>query len=64
MSEKKTLRQREHELLSLIVTHSGRDELERLASCYQASGGKARPAHKSLITYIIAHERSLGLIEG
>jgi hypothetical protein len=64
MSEKKTLQQREHELLSLIVTHAGRDELVALASLYEASGGKARPPHKSLVTYIIVHERSLGLIEG
>ena len=64
MSEKKTLRQREHELLSAIVTHRGRDELEALAARYEASGGKPRPRHRSLITYIVAHERSLGLIVG
>jgi hypothetical protein len=64
MPEKKTLQQREHELLSLIVTRAGREELEALARRYEASGGKARPAHKSLITYIIVHERALGLIEG
>jgi hypothetical protein len=64
MSEKKTLAEREHELLSLIVSPGGRAELEQLAAQYEASGGKARPHYKSLITYIIVHERSLGLVEG
>jgi hypothetical protein len=64
MAEKKTLAEREHELLSLIATRDGREELEALATRYEASGGRARPHHKSLITYIVVHERSLGLIEG
>jgi hypothetical protein len=63
MPEKKTLAEREHELLSQIVTRDGRDALEALARQYEASGGKVRPHYQSVITYIIAHERSLGLVE-
>ena len=64
MSPKKTRHQRETELQSLIATPQGRQELEALAARYQASGGKARPPYTSVITYIIVHERSRGLIDG
>jgi hypothetical protein len=64
MPQKKTRRQREAELQSLIVTPQGRQELEALAARYQAAGGKARPPYTSVVTYIIVHARSQGLIDG
>ena len=64
MLPKKTRLQREMELQSLIATPEGRVELEALAARYQASGGKVRPPCTSVITDIIVHERSQGLIDG
>jgi hypothetical protein len=62
MSEMKTLREREKELQSLLADPAGRKELEELQSRYQASGGRVRPAGRSVITYILVQEREWGLI--
>jgi hypothetical protein len=62
MTPMRTLPDREKELRSLLATPAGREELQNLASRYQAAGGKLRPAGTSAITYILVHERGLGLI--
>ena len=64
MIVKHTLQEREKELRSLIATPAGREELQELASRYQAASGKLRPAGTSVITYILVHEREQGLISG
>ena len=64
MPQTKTLQQREKELRSLLATPAGREELQELASRYQAASGKLRPAGTSVITYILVHERQQGLIRG
>jgi hypothetical protein len=64
VSPKKTLRQREQELQALLAAPGGREELQALASRYQAAGGKLRPARTSVVTYILVHERARGLIDG
>lgn len=64
MSPKKTLQEREKELQSLIATPAGREHLQELASRYNATSGKLRPTGTSAITYILVHERQLGLIGG
>jgi hypothetical protein len=62
MRTTKTLREREKELRALLATAEGRAELQALASRYQAQGGRARPQRTSVVTYILVHERGLGLI--
>jgi hypothetical protein len=62
MIEKKTLPDREKELQALIATPAGREELRELQSRYEAASGDLRPAHTSIITYILVHEREQGLI--
>jgi hypothetical protein len=64
MPQTKTREEREKELQALMTTPAGRAELERLASGYQAQGGRARPGRTSVITYILVHERARGLIAG
>ena len=63
MSTKKPLPEREKELQALLATPAGRQELQELAARYRAAGGKLRPAGTSVITYILVHERTLGMIE-
>ncbi len=53
---KKTLREREAELRSLLETPEGRDELQTLAVRYAMADGKREPVG-SAITYILVHER-------
>jgi hypothetical protein len=62
MTPKKTLPEREKELQSLLVTLAGREELQGLASRYGAVSGKLSPPRRSVITYILVHERAQGLI--
>ncbi len=62
MTPKKTLRQREEELRSLLATRAGKDELQELESRYFAASGKVRPERASLITYLLVYERERGLI--
>ena len=62
MRTTKTLREREKELRALLATPQGRAELQGLASRYQANSGRARPERTSVVTYILVHERGLGLI--
>jgi hypothetical protein len=62
MTQAKTLQEREKELQALIRTPEGRQELEALACLYQSEGGQGRPSRTSVITYILVHERSHGLI--
>jgi hypothetical protein len=62
MPQTTTLQQRQKDLQTLLATPAGRRELEELASCYQAAGGRPKPAGKSVITYILVHERERGLI--
>ena len=64
MSQKKSLQQREKELQALLSSPQGRSELESLAAHYRARSGRARPPRRSVVTYILVHERQEGLIEG
>jgi hypothetical protein len=62
MVAKKTLQQREKELQSLLATKEGKKELEALEARYRAAGGKFRPTNTSVVTYLLVHERGIGLI--
>jgi hypothetical protein len=62
MHQTKTRLEREKELQALIRTPQGRAALEELARSCQADGGTVRPERTSVITYILVHERQLGLI--
>jgi len=62
MNPKKTLQQRERELQALLATSAGQKDLEELEARYQAAGGRLRPGNTSVITYLLVHERQLGLI--
>jgi hypothetical protein len=62
MTPTKTLRQREQELRSLLATPAGQKELQHLDSQYQAKSGRPRAGKASVITYILVHEREVGLI--
>ena len=62
MTVKKSLREREKELQTLLATPAGHDELEDLESRYAAQGAGLRAERTSLITYILVHERERGLI--
>ena len=62
MPTKKTLQQRQTELQALLATPAGQKELEQLESRYHAKTGRWRPTNTSIITYILVHERDLGLI--
>ncbi|MFL5244067.1 MAG: hypothetical protein ACJ8FY_18340 [Gemmataceae bacterium] len=64
MDLKNTLGQREKELQALIKTPAGRAEIEELSSRYGAVSGRIRPERSSAITYILVHERQIGLIAG
>jgi hypothetical protein len=64
MTTKKTLQQREKELQVLLATPAGRTELQEIEARYQATGGSSRPQSTSIITYLLVHERSKGLIVG
>jgi hypothetical protein len=64
MTPKKTLAQREKELRALLITPSGREEIQNLTSRYIAASGKIRPERSSAITYILVYEREHGLIDG
>jgi len=64
MAAKKTLREREKELQTLLASPSGRVELQKLESGYAAAGGAVRPDRASLITYLLVYEREHGLIAG
>ena len=62
MTPKKTLQQRERELQLLLATPEGRKELAEVESRYQEAGCRPRPARTSVITYILVHEREMGLL--
>jgi hypothetical protein len=62
MQAKKTLQERQTELQTLLKTREGQAELEALATRYHAATGRARYEGRSLITYILVHERERGLI--
>jgi len=62
MTVKKSLREREKELKSLLATPAGRDELEQLASRYATKSANRRVGRTSIITYILVYERECGLI--
>ena len=62
MPQTKTRLEREKELQTLMRAAGGREQLEALASRYQAEGGSARPERTSVITYILVHEREMGLL--
>ena len=64
MRATKTLQQRDKELQSLLATAQGRAELEALADRYYAAGGRLHPEKTSLVTYLLVHERQMGLIQG
>ena len=64
MTHRKTLREREKELQSLLSSPAGRTELQELASRYREAGGRLKPEGKSVVTYILIHERAQGLIDG
>ena len=60
----KTLERRQKELQTLLATVDGRAELEALAIRYHTAGARARVERTSLVTYILVHEREMGLIAG
>jgi hypothetical protein len=62
MPTKKTLQQREKELQSLLTTPAGQEELQQLASRYHAAGGSLFPPKTSVITYLLVHEMTHGLV--
>jgi hypothetical protein len=64
MRQTKTREEREKELQTLMRTAEGRAVLEELACRYQSDGGRARPERTSVITYVLVHERQMGLIAG
>ncbi len=64
MAAKKTRQERETELRFLMASPPGRAEFDQLASSYCAKSGRPLVAGKSVITYILVHEREAGLIEG
>jgi hypothetical protein len=59
-----TLGQREKELQTLLATPQGKQELQGLADRYAAASFRVRPERTSIVTYILVHERELGLIDG
>jgi hypothetical protein len=61
---KKALPEREKELKGLLATPVGRAELDRLAAQYAASAGRCPPSTGSIVTYILVHERTHGLLAG
>ena len=61
---RKTRDRREKELQALLATAEGRAELQALAIRYRTAGGRARVEGTSLVTYILVHEREMGLIAG
>jgi hypothetical protein len=64
MPPKKTLREREKELQSLLATPAGQGELQDLGGRYCAASGRVRPERASVITYILVYEREHGMICG
>ena len=64
MMPKKSLPEREKELKLLLAAPDGRAELDRLAAKYAAEVGGCPPAHGSIVTYILVHERTHGLLAG
>ncbi len=62
MTAKKTRQEREKELQSLLAIPAGRKELQQLAFRYQTASGRVKPARTSVVTYILVHERTQGLI--
>jgi hypothetical protein len=64
MNAKKTLPEREKELQALLATPAGRQQLQALAARYGEASGKLRPESASVVTYILVHERSHGLLAG
>jgi hypothetical protein len=64
MRQKKTLGQRQAELQALLASQAGKAELKDLASRYAKASGRPQAAKRSIITYILVYERTLGLIDG
>ncbi len=64
MRVKKSLREREIELQTLLASNTGREELRVLASHYSAGNGRVKPEGASVVTYILVYEREHGLIAG
>ncbi len=64
MRVKKSLREREVELQTLLASNAGREELRVLASRYSAGNGRVKPEGASVVTYILVYEREHGLIAG
>jgi len=60
MTPEKTPRQREKELLTLMATESGRAVPEELASRYAGTATRVNPRGKSVISFILVHERVRG----
>ena len=53
MMLKKTLREREKELQTLLGNPAGRKELQELESRYSRASGTSKPQRGSVITYIL-----------
>ena len=64
MTVKKTLQQRERELQALLATPAGKITLQELAVRYSTDSNRIKTERRSVITYILVHERELGLIDG
>jgi hypothetical protein len=61
MLSKKTLQEREQELRSLLATPIGQEEIRQLTARYEAASDHPWREGTSAITYILVHERGLGL---
>jgi hypothetical protein len=62
MPAKKTRREREKELQTLLGSLESKAELEVLADHYAASSHRIRPGRMSLVTYILVCERERDMI--
>lgn len=60
---RRTRHEREREFQALLGTTEGRRELETLAERYAADSGKPMPHGTSIITYLLIHERTQGLLD-
>lgn len=62
MAPKVSVQQRERELQALLATPEGRKQLADLEASYTADSRRMRPGKGSIITFILVHERAMGLI--
>lgn len=61
--QSKPLREREKELQEMLASKEGRAELKTLERKCTLFSGRSKPRKKSVITFILVHERAQGLIQ-